>query len=101
MLRRISYQCLNAYAAGLFVALGVSALASFAHAVECGREFAIFGRYSIPPFLYSVTFGGILPLVSLLFARIQGDTPATEAETTPEVTQEPTSEKTHSARHDP
>lgn len=71
--RRISYQYLNAYASGLFVALGVSALANFAHTVEYGREFAIFGQYSIPPLLYSFTFGGILPLVSLLFARILGD----------------------------
>jgi hypothetical protein len=86
LLRRVSYQYLNAYAAGLFVALGVSALANFAHAVEYGSEFAIFGRYSIPPFLYSVTFGGILPLVSLLFARILGDTAATEAALSPELT---------------
>jgi hypothetical protein len=86
MLRRMSYQYLNEYAAGLFVALGVSALANFAHAVEYGREFAIFGRYSIPPLLYSFTFGGILPLVSLLFARILGDTAEAEAEANPELT---------------
>jgi hypothetical protein len=86
LLRRSSYQYLNAYAAGLFVALGVSALGNFAHAVEYGREFAIFGRYSISPFLYSVTLGGILPLVSLLFARILGDTAATEAALSPELT---------------
>lgn len=79
LLHRLPYQYWNAYAAGLFVALGVSALASFAHAVEYGRKFAIFGRFSIPPFLYSVMFGGILPLVSPLFARILGDTAATEA----------------------
>jgi hypothetical protein len=85
-LRRFSYQYLNAYAAGLFVALGVSALANFAHAVEYGREFAIFGRYSIPPLLYSVTFGGSLPLVSLLFARILGDTADAEAASNPELT---------------
>jgi hypothetical protein len=86
LLRRASYQYLNAYAAGLFVALGVSALANFAHAVEYGREFAIFGRYSIPPLLYSFTFGGILPLVSLLFARILGDTAEAEAVANPELT---------------
>ena len=60
-LRRFSYQYLNGYAAGLSVALGVSGLANFAHAVEYGRAFAIFGRYSIPRLRYSVTFGGILP----------------------------------------
>ena len=86
LLRRVSYQYLNAYAAGLFVALGVSALANFAHAVEYGREFAIFGRYNIPPLLYSFTFGGILPLVSLLFARILGDAAEAEAVANPELT---------------
>jgi hypothetical protein len=86
LLRRFSYQYLNAYAAGLLVALAVSALANFAHAVEYGREFAIFGQYSISPLLYSVTFGGILPLVSLLFARILGDTAGTEAASNPELT---------------
>ena len=72
-LRRFSYQYLNAYAAGLFVALGVSGLANFAHAVEYSRNFAMFGRYDVSPLLYSLTFGAILPLVSLLFARILGD----------------------------
>jgi hypothetical protein len=84
-LRRFSYQYLNAYAAGLFVALGVSALANFAHAVEYGRAFAIFDRYSVSPLLYSVTFGGILPLVSLLFARILGDTANTETASNPDL----------------
>jgi hypothetical protein len=86
MLRRVSFQYLNAYAAGLFVALAVSALANFAHAVEYSRDFAIFGRYQVPPLLYSLTFGAILPLVSLLFARILGDTAATEATVDPELT---------------
>jgi hypothetical protein len=84
-LRRFVYQYINAYAVGLLVALGVSALANFAHAVEYGRDFAIFGRYSIPPLLYSVTFGGILPLVSLLFARILGDAAETESAPNPEL----------------
>jgi hypothetical protein len=82
LLRRLSYQYLNAYAGGLLVALGVSALANFAHAVEYGQDFAIFSSYQVPPLLYSVTFGGILPLVSLLFARILGDT--TDAEDQPD-----------------
>jgi hypothetical protein len=86
LLRRVSYQYLNAYAAGLFVALGVSALANFDHAVEHGREFAIFGQCSIPLLLYSFTFGGILPLVSLMFARILGDTAEAEAVANPELT---------------
>jgi hypothetical protein len=84
-LRQLSYQYLNAYAAGLFLALAVSALANFAHAVEYSRDFAIFGRYNVPPLLYSLTFGAILPLVSLLFARILGDTAAAEATADPEL----------------
>ena len=84
-LRRLSYQYFNAYAAGLLVALAVSALTNFAHAVEYGREFAIFGQYRIPPLLHSFTFGGILPLVSLLFARILGDTAEAEAVANPEL----------------
>jgi hypothetical protein len=68
------------------VALGFSALANFAHAVEYGRAFAIFGRYSIARLLHSVTFGGSLPLVSLLFARVLGDTADAEAASNPELT---------------
>jgi hypothetical protein len=84
-LRRLSYQYLNAYAAGLFVALAVSALANFAHAVEYSQDFAIFGRYQVPPLLYSLTFGAVLPLVSLLFARILGDTAESESTANPEL----------------
>ncbi len=73
-LRRISYQYLNAFSAGLLVAVGVSVLTNFGHAVEYGQEFAIFGRYNVPPLLYSLAFGGILPLVSLMFARILANT---------------------------
>ncbi|MBN1316696.1 MAG: hypothetical protein JXA42_14555 [Anaerolineales bacterium] len=85
-LRRISFQYFNAFAAGLLVAVGVSVLANFGHAVEFGRDFAIFGQYEIPPLLYSLAFGGILPLVSLLFARILADTTEIEAQANPELT---------------
>jgi hypothetical protein len=85
-LRRISYQYLNAYAGGLLVAVGVSVLANFGHAVEYGRDFAIYGQYRIPPLLYSLAFGGILPLVSLLFARILANTVETEGDANPELT---------------
>ncbi len=85
-LRRISYQYLNAFSAGLLVAVGVSVLANFGHAVEYGQEFAIYGRYNVPPLLYSLAFGGILPLVSLMFARILANTAETEAQANPELT---------------
>ena len=64
--------------------MGVSILANFGHAVEYGRDFAIFDRYNVPPLLYSLAFGGILPLVSLMFARILANT--AEAEVNPELT---------------
>jgi hypothetical protein len=84
-LRRISYQYFNAFAAGLFVAVGVSVLANFGHAVKFGRDYAIFGRFNVPPLLYSLAFGGILPLVSLMFARILADTAETEVGANPEL----------------
>jgi len=93
-LRRISYQYLNAFSAGLVVAVGVSVLANFGHAVEYGQEFAtpaqgrycVFGRYNVPPLLYLLASGGILPLVSLMFARILANTAETEAQANPELT---------------
>ena len=71
--QRLNYQYLNAYGAGLFVTVAVSGLANFGHAVEYGQNFALFDVYELPPLLFSVAFGGILPLVSLLFARILAD----------------------------
>ena len=68
--RRISKRYLNVYAVGLFAAIGVSAFANWAHAVQFAQPFAIYVGYSVPPLLYSVAFGAILPLCSLLFARI-------------------------------
>ena len=100
-LRRITYQYLNAFLADLLVAVGVSVLANFGHAVEYGQEFAtpahivpalcrwgrycVFVRYDVPPLLYSLAFGGILPLVSLMFARILANTAETEAQANPEL----------------
>jgi hypothetical protein len=76
--KRLAAQYLNVYAIGLYVAVGVSALANFAHAVEFGRGFAIFDTYSIPNLVYSLAFGGILPFCSLLFARILANVRYTE-----------------------
>jgi hypothetical protein len=92
-LRRISYQYLNAFSAGLLVAVGVSVLANFGHAVEFGRDFVtpaqgrycVFGQYKVPPLLCSLAFGGILPLVSLMFARILANTAETEVGANPEL----------------
>jgi hypothetical protein len=69
-LRKLAFRYLNAYSLGLFVAMAVSALANLAHAVEFGGALMIFVRWGVPFGVYAVAFGGILPLVSLLFARV-------------------------------
>lgn len=71
--KRFTARYLNIYSAGLLVAIAVSSLANWAHSVEYGRVFAVFGTYSVDPLLYAVAFGAILPLCSLLFARILAD----------------------------
>lgn len=68
----------NVYSVGLLVAIGVSSAANWAHAEEFGRSMAVFGRYSVPSVTYSVAFGAILPLCSLLFARILAEVRDTE-----------------------
>jgi hypothetical protein len=55
--------------------------------VEYGQSFAIFGEYNVSPLVYSLAFGGILPLVSLLFARILADTTDDRTETNNELMQ--------------
>jgi len=84
-LRKFAYRWLNAYAGGLFLALVISGLANFAHAVEFGQELAVFGLYSLPPGFYSVAFGGILPVVSLLFAGVLSNVAETKTEQSEEV----------------
>jgi hypothetical protein len=70
----------NVYSGGLVVAIGVSSAANWAHAEEFGRSMAVFARYSVPALVYSVAFGAILPLCSLLFARILAEVRDTEDE---------------------
>jgi len=74
---RFAYQYLNAYSAGLIISVGVSALANLAHSVQFGQSLAIFAAWGIAPQVYQIAFGGILPIVSLLFARVLSN----EAET--------------------
>lgn len=83
--RRLVYQVVNVYGLGLLMAVGVSTAANWAHAVEYGRPFAVFSSYEISPAAYSVAFGGILPLCSLLFARILADTRLASDEPDPEL----------------
>ena len=68
--KRFSVRYLNAFSVGLVMAVGVSALANLAHAVEYGQELKIFEQWSVSPNVYQLAFGGVLPVVSLLFARV-------------------------------
>jgi hypothetical protein len=60
----------NSYSLGLVASIGVSSLANLAHAVQFGRQIKIFDEYDVPFALYAVAFGAILPIISLLFARV-------------------------------
>ncbi len=64
----------NAYSMGLLVAVAVSGMANLAHAVEFGGNLVVFGSaktgWGIPFGVYAVAFGAVLPVVSLLFARV-------------------------------
>ena len=86
--RRFQARYLNVNAIGLITALAISAAANFAHAVEFGQPFAMFARYGVSPFVYAVGFGGILPLCSLLFARILADVHPAEEEENQEIAEE-------------
>lgn len=77
--RKFRHRYLNIYSLGLLVAIGVSSLANWAHSVEFGGDFTVFARYSVPPLLYTLAFGAILPLCSLLFARILAEVQESEA----------------------
>lgn len=82
--RRYIVPILNPYSLGLGLALVVSAAANWAHAVEFGRDLAVFDRYGVPPVVYAVLFGGVLPVTSLLFAFVLAND--VSADTNPELT---------------
>jgi hypothetical protein len=77
---------MNAYAIGLMVAVGVSAMANMAHAVEFGGTLAIFSEWGIPFGVYALTFGAVLPLVSLVFALVLSNVVESEGEANTELT---------------
>lgn len=68
--KRFTVRYLNAFSVGLIMAVGVSALANLAHAVEFGQPLKIFAEWGIEPKFYQLAFGAVLPIVSLLFARV-------------------------------
>jgi hypothetical protein len=68
--KRFAYRYLNPFSFGLGIATAVSALANLAHAVEFGQALRIFTEWGISSEVYSLAFGGVLPVVSLIFARV-------------------------------
>ena len=76
--KRFNVRYVNAYGGGLFIAWLVSTLANLAHSVEFGQPLKILDDWGIPFGVYAVAFGAILPLTSLLFARVLSNTIDTE-----------------------
>jgi len=84
---KFHYRYLNAYSLGLLAAIIVSSLANLAHAVEFGRPMAIFAVWKISFDAYAFAFGAVLPLVSLVFARVLSNVVETEGDEDPELVQ--------------
>ena len=84
---KFRYRYLNAYSLGLLAAIVVSSLANLAHAIEFGRPMAIFAEWKISFDVYAFAFGAVLPLVSLVFARVLSNVVETEADEDPELFQ--------------
>jgi hypothetical protein len=80
---KFQYRYLNAYSLGLLAAIAVSSLANLAHAVEFGRPMAIFTVWKISFNTYAFAFGAILPLVSLVFARVLSNVVDAESDEDP------------------
>ena len=80
---KFKYRYLNSYSLGLVAAIIVSSMANLAHAVEFGREMAIFAKWHIPFAVYALAFGAVLPLVSLVFARVLSNVVEDETEDDP------------------
>jgi len=77
----------NAFFGGLLIATAVSSLANLAHAVQFGSQLAIFTAWGIPEAVYVVAFGGVLPVASLLFARVLSNVNESEGVDDPAVTE--------------
>lgn len=68
--RKFSKVYLNLNGFGLLVCSLVSGLANFTYSVEFSGTFKLFDHYSVPHVVYHLASGGILPMISLLFAHI-------------------------------
>lgn len=80
---KFQYRYLSTYSLGLVASIGVSSMANLAHAVEYGKPLAIFTEGNIPFSAYALAFGVVLPLVSLVFARVLSNVVETEGEEDP------------------
>lgn len=78
--RKLRFRYLNIYSLALLFAIAVSSLANWAHSVEYEQAFTVFAKYQIPPLLYTIAFGAILPVCSLLFAHTLADVQDSEQE---------------------
>lgn len=83
--RLFFHRYFNAFSFGLVIATIISALANLAHAVEFGKALKIFTEWHIPSGVYSLAFGGVLPLVSLTFARVLSNVTDDEEVANPEL----------------
>lgn len=79
------YRWLNVYVALLVIAVMISGFANLAHAVEYGQEIAIAKTWGIPYGFFTMAFGGILPVVNLLFAAVIAKVDDSEQQTDPEL----------------
>jgi len=66
-------------------------MANLAHAVEFGRQLTIFTAWHIPFAVYALAFGAVLPLVSLIFARVLSNVIDAENDEDPALTEAKTS----------
>lgn len=82
---KFEYRFLNPYFLGLMIALALSSLANLAHSVEFGTPLLIFTQWGIPSMVYQLAFGGVLPLVSLLFAWVLSNVSESDDEPNPEL----------------
>lgn len=81
------YRWLSIYSAFVCVPVVISGLANLAHAVQFGQELRIVSQWGIPLGVLSVAFGGILPVVNLLFAAVIAQVEDAENETDPALEQ--------------
>lgn len=79
------FRYVNAFSVGLAFATIISALANLAHAVQFAQSLKIFTEWGIPEGVYSLAFGGILPFVSLTFARVLSNVSDDEEAPNPEL----------------